>query len=526
MSSKKIRLSRLKPPIANGDDLSYYTIKIKSSAHTKYYFAFLVKGEPLMKKATAILIALMLILSFAACGGKSNNNSTAPIPEKPADKGATVKTNLWTLNYDPEVWEFDKSSDIIDTDTQSSLSIMIPSESEPFAVNVEIRAFLEDPYFFRDMLVSYNYDQYQYAENNAYETFPIGGVPCLMYQGEYWGDQALHYFGRDESAGATVFVEVIGEYEDPRAAELLSGLEFTLTDVGGKDGPWPWQGKPFSGGTHTAKVGTRTVTAQWLPMMNDALLADSIFGHTAAVLGDKVYILGDNSLKKFDFDGSSLEYTEEIALTGRYEAIQSTNDGTLWLSSPMEPLAAFENDKLRENYEGPSKVSMHPSGEWGVSWFYSPECQIIRPHADTMDISSITFKAVTDISSLTTDENYIFVCGDVTDGTGHKVCVYTSDGTLWYLLGSNNTEGLGIISYVKETENGFIGFDSYTNEVVFWNVDGICIDTVAFNNIFGTNNPWFCHAAPLEDGSLMVLLTDERADRSATELVAFKLSGF
>jgi len=478
-----------------------------------------------MKKSTAILITLVLILSLTACGAKPNSSSAAPIPEKPADKGAAIKTNLWTLSYDPEIWEYDKAASLTDSGTQSIASLMIPAKDEPFAVNVEIRAFLEEPYFFRDILVSYGYDQYQYAENAAYETFSIGGVPCLIYRGEYWGEPSLQYFGRDESAGATVFVEIMGEYDDPQVAKLLSGLEFTLPDVGGKDAPWPWQGEPFTGGTHTAKIGTRTVTAQWLPM-NDALLADSIFGHTAAVMGDKAYVFGDNSLKKFDFNGTALEYEDEIALSGSYEAIQSTDDGTLWLSGTMEPLAAFENDKLRENYEGPAKVSMHPSGEWGISWFYSPECQIIKPHTDTMDISPITFKAVIEVSSITADENYIFVCGDVADGTGHKVCVYTPDGTLWHLLGSNDADGLGIISYVKQTESGFIGFDSYESEVVFWNVDGICIDTVAFNDIFGTNNPWFCHAAPMEDGSLLVLLTDERTDRSATEVVAFKLSGF
>lgn len=475
-----------------------------------------------MKKAIAFLIAFAFIFSLAGCG--KNTNEPVEIPAKPAN-GNVIKTNLWTLNYDPNVWKFEKSADLIDTETQSSVIMLIPDGNDSFVANVEIRAFLEDPYFFRDMLANYGFDQYQYAENNAYETVSLGGVDFLSHRGEYWGDPAVQYLSRVEGAGATVFVEVIGEHDDPRVNELLSGLKFTLTDIGSKDGPWSWQGEPFSGGTHTAKIGTRTVTAKWLPI-SDTLIASSIFGHSAAVSNDSTYIFGDGTLKKYAFDGSTLKYEDEIPLSGRYEAIQATNGGTLWLSGLMEPLAAFENEKMRENYENTANVSMHPSGEWGVSWLYTPKCEIIRPHQDTMAVSPITFKAVTEVSSLTVDENYIFVCGDVTDGTGHKVCIYTPDGVLWHLLDSNDVDGLGSIAYVKETENGFIGFDTYENEIVFWNVDGICIDTVAFDEIFGTNDPWFCHAVPTENGSLMVLLTDERADRSATELIAFELSGF
>jgi len=102
-------------------------------------------------------------------------------------------------------------------------------------------------YSLGDMLVTYGFDQYEYAENNAYDTISIGNVDCLVHEGEYWGDPALRYFSRAEGAGATVFIEIIGEYEDPRVEELLSGLTFHLEDVGNTDGPWPWEGTPFSG---------------------------------------------------------------------------------------------------------------------------------------------------------------------------------------------------------------------------------------------------------------------------------------
>lgn len=47
-----------------------------------------------------------------------------------------------------------------------------------------------------------------------------------------------------------------------------------------------------------------------------------------------------------------------------------------------------------------------------------------------------------------------------------------------------------------------------------------------FTELFGTDYPWPCDACELEDGSILVLMTDERPDESADEVVAFKLSGF
>ena len=44
--------------------------------------------------------------------------------------------------------------------------------------------------------------------------------------------------------------------------------------------------------------------------------------------------------------------------------------------------------------------------------------------------------------------------------------------------------------------------------------------------LFGTSYPWFCGGVKLADGSILAIMTEDRADESAMELVAFKLSGF
>ena len=46
------------------------------------------------------------------------------------------------------------------------------------------------------------------------------------------------------------------------------------------------------------------------------------------------------------------------------------------------------------------------------------------------------------------------------------------------------------------------------------------------SDLFGTSYPWFCGGVKLADGSILAIMTEDRADESAQELVAFKLSGF
>ena len=56
--------------------------------------------------------------------------------------------------------------------------------------------------------------------------------------------------------------------------------------------------------------------------------------------------------------------------------------------------------------------------------------------------------------------------------------------------------------------------------------DGTYIGAAEDSDLFGTSYPWFCGGVKLADGSILAIMTEDRADESAMELVAFKLSGF
>ena len=94
------------------------------------------------------------------------------------------------------------------------------------------------------------------------------------------------------------------------------------------------------------------------------------------------------------------------------------------------------------------------------------------------------------------------------------------------LSGEPDGFGLGSITYAVSTENGFLALDGNMREIVLWTADGTWIGAVDDGEIFGTDYPWIAAADIADDGSILIVMSDTRADESADEVVVFKLSGF
>ena len=222
---------------------------------------------------SCLSLAVLMLFTLAACGKKGPEKpdpeaggSTQEDPVK-GKNAKTVNTDLWDLTYDEaDGWVYEED-DVYDNEDYASISMSIPEEGKDASVvMVDIYVSLEDPGDFRDYLTSYGFDEYEYAVNQAYEFTPVGGIDCLKAEGNYWGSPCLRYLSRVEGASATVLIEIIGEYEDERVDKLLSGLTINLEDTGNVDGPWYWEGEPFSAQPRSAMVGTYTVSSQWLPI--------------------------------------------------------------------------------------------------------------------------------------------------------------------------------------------------------------------------------------------------------------------
>lgn len=487
------------------------------------------------KKIFAVLMALTLSLSMSACGKTDGDNQTdsttteagtteAQAASTEEISGEKFDTSLWTLTYDSEIWSYDEE-DVSSDETYANATFTIPNGEDGYIASVEISVSIEDPEDYRSDLKDCGFDAYEYVVNNAYETVNVGGIDCLMHDDDYWGDPCRHYIARDEAASASIFISVMGDPEDERVATLLKGLAIHVEDIGNEDCPWPWDGTPFSASDSSGMAGTVTVESQWLPI-TDCIITDATFDHSVAVGGDKAYILGDCALKQYAYDGSSLKYESEIECNENYIFAQSTNDGSIWISGFAEPLLVYKDGTQTASYEGTDMVSMHPSGEWGISWFSGPDCAKVTFSEGTISLTPITFAEASSVSNVTVDNDYIYVCGNAADDSGHKVYVYNTDGILQTTLTDGDGECLGSVTFMAQTSDGFIGFDGNMREVILWTKDGTYIGALSDTDLFGTNYPWFCASTMLSDGSIFTIMTDDRVDESAKEVVAFKLSGF
>lgn len=477
-----------------------------------------------MKKYLAIFMAILMILSIAACDSGNEPAENDPTNPPVSGDGDVIVTTLWSLTYD-SVWTYDEEEDFLDEDDYSQIILSIPDGDDSYLVSVEIRASVEDAGDFRDYLNSYGFDQYEYAVNNAYDLIKIGGVDCLKQEGNYWGEPCLRYFGRNEGAGTTVFVEITGDYEDDRVDALLTGLTFKLTDTGNVDAPWYWEGEAFSADDMSATAGNVTVNSKWIPF-DESFITTETFDHAVAVVGDKAYILSEGILKQYAYDGNTLTFVKDIELDGEYEYISEADDGSLWLSAFGEDLVNLNGDKVVASYEDLDNVAMHPTGTWGISWFTSAECNKVTISGGTASTTSMTFSEVDSVMNLFVDKDYIYVCGSAVDDSGHKVFIYDTEGKLQKTLTGADGEGLGSITYIAKTKDAFIGMDGNMREVVLWNADGNYIGSIEDSELFGTSYPWFCSSSLLDDGSILTVMTEDRADESGMELIAFTLGGF
>lgn len=491
-----------------------------------------------MKKFLAILLAVVMLLSLAACGGSKNDNDQGKPDNKPSennqgnqgdqgDQGNTdkaIQTALFSVTASDEWVNVEDYMQNDEDYCYVNLQVLDPEDPDYYLIDAEISVSLEDPYDFREDLVYYGFNQYEYKVNEGYDTVNIGGVELLKYDE---GDEKLLYFNRIEGAGATVSIEFDAtDISDSRIEALLSGVSFTIEDVGNVDGPWEWDGEEFTTNDHSAYAGTFTLTSEFIPFESPVITFET-FNHAIAAVGDTVYILADGELSQCHYDGEELVFVNTIDLPeDDYDHIQSTADGSLWVSGSMNDVLQIKDGAVINTFEDLDDLVMHPSGEWGVEYFVSNECSIITFNGNSYSETAVTFDEADTIMHISVDANYIYVCASAADDSGHKVFIYNKEGTLQYTLCDSEGEGLGSITFVTQTSNGFIGFDGNMRDVILWDNSGAFIDEVSDSDLFGTSYPWFCASAVLSDGSILTLMTEEREDRSATELIAFHLSGF
>jgi len=484
-----------------------------------------------MKKYLALFLALVMVVGMVACAkeekkpeaekaaeGKEQTAEQAPAEaegEEGFAENLTVHENdYFSVGYDEAAGWVLPEDDINTYDGGAEVTVHLGEDSGLYVYIYVYEAEAED---FREGLDGRGYDLKTYADG-GYDMAEIGGLSLLKEEGGT-------YYGRDEASGMNIRVEL--SEEDETLAGLLENIKFTLEDVGNVDAPWPWDGEPISGGSLSSAVGTFTLTADFIPMA-ESLTSFETFNHDIQVLGDKVYLLEEDVLREYLFDGSSLTLNKEIELDGEYEDLEAAGS-QLIISGFGRPTIKHDGSSVTFSGEGPDYLAVAPDGTWGISYFTSgTDCEKYTIADGALTVAGgIPFAEIGTISTLRIDEQYIYVTGAAADDSGHVVCIYDHSGALQKRLQDTDDDfGLGSVTFVTKTANGFLALDGNMRTVVLWDAEGTCIGSADDADLFGTSYPWFCAADVQADGSIVCIMTEDRPDGSAMELIAFKLSGF
>lgn len=487
-----------------------------------------------MKKLLALLLALLMLLSLAACGEKEEveiedpgvpvkeDVVDEPVVEEPEAELTLHENTYFTVAYDEAAGWSIAEDDVYTYETGGNVYIRILDEEGNTDIVVTINADEDDPEGFRKALYVNGFDQKAYVDGTL-ETVDVGGQPMLFVD-QSNGDR--FYFGRNEAAGVYYTIDATN-WEDPRVPALIEGITCTASGTDNVEAPWPWEGEAFTAETAEQMVGTYTLKAEFLPM-SEALVTYETFKHDVEVIGDKVYLLSDYVLREYTCDGTSLAFNREIPLDADYEYVESAG-GNLVLSNFMEPVIGHDGENVLYSYEGPDKFTVAPDGTWGISWFSSGDSTEKYTFSDgALAGEAFPFVEVNTISKLCIDDSYIYVTGSPVEGSGHYVFVYDHAGNLQMQLTGDPTAtiGLGSVTYVTKTANGFIALDGNMRDIVLWTADGTWLGAVDVDDFLSTDYPWLASGDVMADGSILCVLSQDRADGSAMEAVAFKISGF
>ena len=486
------------------------------------------------KKILALFLAALMLIGMAGCGGEQNTpGTTAPAAPTQGNEPTQVETTepaenltihenvFFTVGYNEEDGWTLAEDDIYLSEYGGEAYLRILDADGYTDVLVEIEAYATDHEGFRDTLYFAGFDEKAYVDGTL-ETVDIGGQ-AMLYKDD---EEERTFFARNEGAAVTYDIYA-SDWSDPRVPALIKNITCTASGTDNIDPPWYWEGQRFSSVTMSQMIGTYTLTAQFLPM-GKPMITPETFEHDIALIGGQVYLLSDCALYQYAYDGASLSLVKEIPLEGEYSYVDEGAGGELVLSAFMEPVIGHNGDSALYSYEGPDYFSVAPSGTWGISWFVSGEdCQLYSFHDGALTGSPFPFPEVDTISQVNIDNNYILVSGSSAEDDEQYVFVYDYSGELQMQLGGEpDGWGLGSITFAVSTPNGFLALDGNMREVVLWTADGTWLGAVEDGDLFGTYYPWIAAADVAEDGSILVVMSEERADESADEVLVFKLSGF
>lgn len=484
------------------------------------------KERPMRKKVYAAwILAIIMVMSGVLCAqaetvstGKTHGskvNTTGETTPTEAEKQFEEAEQIHvTVRYSSD-WEYSEYS--YSSDYGSYVELSIPDDG----IYVRINASINTPLDYASELYDFGINAYDVIVEDSCETVSIGGMEFVQGENDYY----KAFFGYDQESAMYAKIMVYGDPEDHRVTELIDNVTFHKKEYTKTKTPWYWDGEVYvPKDTEPVQVGNFTVEAEYLPI--DTVYPTFNNGYSkVAKSGGWYYVLTDGDVSEYSDEDGGLAYEGDVYFDFDVENIFGDEDGNLYALGNGGPLVQWgtEEDEVLLNYC--VMVSLHPSGKKAVGWSYSNS--ITEYDFETGTNKERVIDPVEGINSVSVTKDYQAVCGYKESET--LLNIYDNNWNEVMTISSTDTESgmLEGVSAFEQTQNGWVIFDSWMENVIFVGFDGAILKEVSYEELFGTLNwPYVNGTCMDEEGNVIVAITDQREDASCYETIIFKLKGF
>ncbi|MDD7769739.1 hypothetical protein [Suipraeoptans intestinalis] len=485
----------------------------------------------------AVLI-LCLILPVACSQKKeTEQKDSAKQTKKEWKDREKVEAGVFTVYY-PKGWKYDKE-ELKKEKGYGNLLLYDGSTREESDVRIRITGEKEEAITFRKKLAEWKVDLREYADGKV-KGISSGNAEFARASSEQ--NDTDVYLYRHEKTGVSYRIEVSGDKENKKVKKLIEGIVISDKGEKNKEAPWPWDGKAFQPKLSEQMVGSYTIQPEYIPF-DGKEGTQEIMKHKFVHQNGKLFHLLGNKLTTYEYKEKGLVKEDSLELETDYEYLSTDNSGMLYVAQGVFEVIGIKDGKQAMQTTIKGDLNMHPSGEWGISFWVNSDPMKVTNKSGVLTAEPWILSGLNDdanrqgpfqmLDDVQITENYIMVAGKKkaadSDETETKIIVYDYEGNQVVELGgeqSSDPDRLGYITGMAETENGFVATDGNMRRIHFWAKDGTSVGSIETSKIFGTSYPWLEDMQKLEDGSLLLLVTQEREDGSANELMLFRLTGF
>ena len=514
-----------------------------------------------IRKAITGLLALLLIVSMMA-GCDNGNTPTseppstpsaettipattpaptpAPTPETDTDPGidlsgrSVVDAGLFSVAYTEE-WEFDEDNARIG-DNSANIKFLITDDEDTELYALTIEASKDAAKRHRTPFTSNGIDLRDLADGKL-DSVIIDNTTFY-----HTGDRNEVYRYRHDPSGVNYCIKLVTKEEAGFSAspvvDIVQGIKLNLTDDGEIATPWPWDGARWVPKLSAEMAGSFTLTPVFL-QADDPIISTVFLDSSFTVVGNMIYVVAGNYLSAYRMSGDSITFEKTLELDKEYNKIRSDKNGKLYLSPKMGNVDVYDDFTLVMATTAKATLIMHPSGEWGINYWVGTDTEKITLRDGVLtsepwvikdmnkDGNTSIFNSMYNISIT---DSYIIATGFLTDpdDSGMKIVAYDYNGKEKLTLENtkDGKSGLGAITGTTVTPNGFFALDGNMREIALWTPNGTHIGKVDTNKLFGASYCWLEDMYQMDDGSIIVMISQERDDKSAEELLFFRLTGF